>query len=101
MDVEIGVPVASPVSGDGFVKPGVLPAGRYASLVYKDVKNGRKGNAALLDWGRQQGLVFDRHDVPEGDAFAGRYESFITDPAAEPDTAKWDTEVAIRLKDNT
>src|SRR5215204_5678169 len=31
LDVEIGFSVAKPVTGDDRVKPGVLPAGRYAS----------------------------------------------------------------------
>lgn len=99
MDVEIGIPVANVVAGEGRITPGVLPAGRYASLIYKDVQNGIKGNAALLDWGAAQGLQWDRWDDKNGDAFRGRYESFITDPADEPDPAKWDTEVAIRLAD--
>ena len=34
MDVEMGIPVASILSGDGRISPGVLPAGRYASLIY-------------------------------------------------------------------
>src|SRR5688500_7079874 len=54
MDVEMGVPVASALSGDRRIAPGVLPAGRYAALVYTGVKNGIKGNAALLNWGAKQ-----------------------------------------------
>src|SRR5690349_20662015 len=34
LDVELGVPVASALAGDDRVAAGVLPAGRYASLVY-------------------------------------------------------------------
>ena len=97
MDVALGVPVGHAVSGDERVSAGVLPAGRYAALVYTDVKNGVKANKALLDWGAAQGLRWDRWDVEHGDAFGGRYESFLTDPADEPNPAKWETEVAIRL----
>jgi hypothetical protein len=99
MDVELGVPVASPLSGDGRVSAGVLPAGRYASLVYTGVKNGVKANTALLDWGKQQQLTWDKWSVENGDAFGARIESFLTDPAAQADQTKWETEVAIRLKD--
>ncbi len=99
LDIEMGVPVAAPVSGDEQVKAGVIPAGRYASLVYTGVSNGIAGNGALLKWGAEQGLAWDRWDVPEGDAFGGRYESLLSDPDAEPDMAKWQTEVAIRLAD--
>ena len=99
MDVELGVPVATTMPGDGRVTAGALPAGRYATLVYTGVRNGVKANAALLDWGAAHGLVWDRQDTEAGDAFAGRYESYLTDPAEEPDQKKWETEVAIRVAD--
>jgi effector-binding domain-containing protein len=100
MDIELGVPVASALPGNDRIRPGVLPAGEYASLVYTGVKNGIKGNGRLLEWVASKGLVLDRWDDVKGDAFGGRYESFLTDPAEEPDRAKWDTEVAMRLADN-
>jgi effector-binding domain-containing protein len=99
MDVELGVPVANALSGNDRVRPGVLPAGRYASLVYTGVKNGIEGNGALLNWGAEKGLVWDRWDVENGDAFAARVEFYLTDPADEPDQEKWETEVAIRLRE--
>ena len=99
LDIELGVPVASAVAGEGRLQPGVLPAGRYASLVYTGVANGIPANGALLDWGAKQGLQWDRWDDPKGDAFAGRYETFITEPDDEPDPAKWESEVAIKLAD--
>jgi effector-binding domain-containing protein len=99
LDVEMGVPVAKAVPGNDHVRAGVLPAGRYAALVYTDIKNGINGNAALLDWGAAEGFVWDKWDDANGDGFGARYESFLTDPAKEPDQAKWETEVAIRLAD--
>jgi effector-binding domain-containing protein len=100
MDIELGVPVASALSGDDRIRAGILPAGRYASLIYTGVSNGIKGNGALLDWGAQKGLVWDRWDVENGDAFASRVEFYLTDPAEEPHQAEWETEVAIRLADD-
>jgi effector-binding domain-containing protein len=100
MDIEMGVPVAGALAGDGRVSPGVLPAGRYASLIYTGNENAFKGNKALLDWGAKQGLVWDRWDDENGDAFGSRYESYLTNPADEPDEAQWETEVAIRLADD-
>ena len=99
MDIELCVPVAHALEGDGRVSPGVLPAGEYASLMYTGVRNGIKANGALLNWGAEQGLVWDKWDTDKGDAFGGRAEFFLTDPAEEPDQAKWKTEVAIRLAD--
>jgi effector-binding domain-containing protein len=100
MDIEIGVPVASAVSGTGRVSAGVIPAGRYAALVYTGVKNGIEANKALLDWGAKNGLVWDTYEAENGDGFGARVESYLTDPADEPDQAKWETEVAIRLADD-
>ena len=97
LDIEVGVPVASAVAGDDLVRAGVLPAGRYASLVYTDVSRGIEANAALLNWGAAHGLVWDSWVAENGDGFGARFESFLTDPKEEPDPAKWDTEVAIRL----
>lgn len=100
MDIEMGVPVASDLSGDERVRAGVLPAGRYASLIYTGVKNGIKGNKALLDWGAKKGLVWDVYEAENGDGFGARFESYLTDPADEPNQAKWETEVAIRLAEH-
>jgi effector-binding domain-containing protein len=102
LDIELGVPVAARVSGNGRIASGALPAGRYASLTYIGPYEGdglMKANAALLDWGVTQGLVWDRFDDPNGDGFVARYETYLTDPSEEPDSAKWTTEVAIRLAD--
>jgi len=100
LDIELGVPIASALASDGDVSAGALPAGQYASLVYTGVTNGMEANAALLDWGAKNGLVWDQWDTENGDAFGGRFESFLTEPDDEPDPAKWETEVAIRLADN-
>lgn len=96
MDVEVGVPVAGAVQGDDQIKPGVIPAGRYASLIYTGI-DGIPANGVLLDWGKQQGLTWDQWDDPHGDAFRSRVEFFLTEPDEEPDQGKWETEVMIKL----
>jgi effector-binding domain-containing protein len=96
MDVELGVPVATAVPGDGRIAAGVIPAGRYASLVYSGV-TGIAGNKALIEWAAKNEIKWDRWDDPNGDAFRSRVEYFLTDPAEEPDRKKWETEVAIKV----
>ncbi|HEV8613461.1 MAG TPA: hypothetical protein VGQ73_08110, partial [Gemmatimonadales bacterium] len=64
------------------------------------VRNGIKANKALIDWATEKGIAWDRWDTDKGDAFRSRIESYLTDPADEPDQAKWETEVAIRLADD-
>jgi effector-binding domain-containing protein len=100
LDIEVGIPVATTVPGNGRIASGILPAGRYASLIYTDVSRGIEGNAALIGWGQAQGLMWDQWPAEKGDAFGGRVEFFLSDPEVEPDPSKWETEVAIRLADN-
>jgi effector-binding domain-containing protein len=97
MDIEVGFPVTSPMPADGRVKPGTLPAGRYASLVY--VGNGYTGNKTLVEWIRDNGHVSDAWNDPKGHAFRSRYESYLTDPKTEPRKTKWEIEVAFKLAD--
>jgi effector-binding domain-containing protein len=99
MDVELGVPVPAPVQGDARVSAGVVPAGRYATLVYSGV-TGITGNKALIEWATKNNIKWDRWDDANGDAFRSRVEYFLTDPAKQPDKKKWETEVAIRLADD-
>jgi len=97
MDIEFGLPVRRSLPDDGPVKAGILPAGRYASLIYSG--GGISGNRALIEWVRAQGMEFDRWDTDQGDNFRGRYEMYLTDPNIEPRKSKWQIEVAIKLAD--
>jgi len=97
MDIEFGFPIRKSVPDDGEVKAGILPAGRYASLVYSG--GGISGNRALIQWVRAQGMDFDRWDTEQGDNFRSRYETYLTDPKIEPRKSKWKIEVAIKLAD--
>ena len=97
MDIEFCFPFRRARPDDGNVKAGVLPAGRYASLIYSG--GGISGNRALIEWGRAQGLEFDRWDTEQGDNFRSRYERYLTDPKVEPRKSKWQIEVAIKLAD--
>ncbi|MEV6852054.1 GyrI-like domain-containing protein [Actinoplanes sp. NPDC051411] len=97
MDIEVGILTGEPHPGDGTVRPTVLPAGRYASLVY--VNHGRRATGTLLDWAAASGLRLDRSDDPAGDRFGCRYEAYLTDPRSERMKTKWQTELAIRLAD--
>jgi effector-binding domain-containing protein len=97
MDIEVGIPVTEALAGDGRVCPGVLPAGRYASLIF--IGNGYTGHSVLTRWGIENGLTWDCWDDPKGDAFQSRYEAFLTDPKIEPLKTRWEVEVAIKLAD--
>ena len=97
MDIEAGYFTRRPCSGEGRIQPGAMPPGRYATLTYRD--HSLRANRALIEWAREKGIEFDRHEQPEGDAFACRYEANLTDPKEEPRKTRWDVELAFRIID--
>jgi effector-binding domain-containing protein len=100
LEVEVGVPVATAVDGDGAVISGVLPAGRYAALTYIGAPNELvDATKTLLDWAAAEGLTFDMSPGEDGDRWASRLEFYLTDPREEPDMSKWETQLAFRLAD--
>jgi len=98
MDLEAGYFTPRKVQLDHpRLKSGSMPAGRYATLSYRN--HARRANGALQEWARDNGLDLDRWTEPEGDAFACRYEAFWTDPKVEPHKTKWTVELSMRLAD--
>ena len=100
MDVEMGIPVAGMVPGARPVSAGILPAGKYASLIYTGATNRARGNKALQDWAATRGITWDRWEQANGEAFGARLETYLTDPLGEPAPSTWQTELAIRLADD-
>jgi effector-binding domain-containing protein len=98
MDIEVGIPVATALPGDGRVSAAILPEGRYASVTY--VGNGFTGNKTLIEWAKAQGITWDRWEDPKGDAFRSRCETYLTDRKTEHRKTKWEIEVAIKLADD-
>lgn len=98
MDIEVGFVVLTHLPGDERIKPGVLPAGRYASLIYTG--SGMPGNKALIGWAQTNGIAWDRWDDPAGDAFGCRYEAYLTDYRVEHRKKHWEIHLAIKLADD-
>ncbi|RZS37560.1 effector-binding domain-containing protein [Herbihabitans rhizosphaerae] len=100
LDVEAGVPVPAAVEPDSSVIADMLPAGQFLTATHIGPPSELFGaNAALLAWADERGLVFDRSDSADGERWGCRLEFYRTDPLVEPDTAKWETELAFRLAD--
>jgi hypothetical protein len=87
MDLEVGVTLDSAHDGDARVRPGVLPAGKYVTLTYRE--HDLRANALLQKWAADQGIAFDRTASPEGDIWLSRYEAYITDPRSEKHKKAW------------
>jgi effector-binding domain-containing protein len=94
MDLEVGVITPELIAGDARVRPSTIPAGRYATLTYRN--HALRANRALIEWAGEQGIPFDRWDEEAGDHFACRYEAYRTDPRTESRKTKWEVELNIR-----
>jgi effector-binding domain-containing protein len=101
LQVEVGVPVEAPVTDDdGDVHAGILPAGRYAVVIHTGAPNTLlDATAALLHWAEERGLAWDVSQADAGEKWGCRLESYLTDPSLQPDTSKWQTQLAFRLAD--
>lgn len=100
MEVDVGAPLAAPVEGDGRVIADTLPAGRYAVVLHTgDYSTVVEGSIALLKWSEENAVPWDRSDDGVEERWGARVEHYITDPAEEPDSSKWETEVAFLLAD--
>jgi len=98
LQVEVGMPVPAELAGDDRVRPGVLPAGRYAVLIHTGPYDGVVDACRrLLQWGDEQGLAWDMSQTEDGERWGARIEAYPTDPEAEPDPQRWVTELAFRL----
>jgi effector-binding domain-containing protein len=99
LTVEAGVPVLAAVDGDDRVIAGVLPAGRYGTALHVGPYDGLIGAVDnLLQWADSQGLEWDRSTAGDGEHWGCRLEIYLTDPRQQPDPAKWETQLAFRLK---
>ena len=98
LEDEAGWPVAAAPDGDDRVLTGVLPAGRYATLTHAGHPDKLIGAIeTLLDWAAEQDLTWDMSPSEAGERWGCRLEIYLTNPSEEPDTNKWETQLAFRL----
>jgi effector-binding domain-containing protein len=96
--VEVGIPVASPVADDRDIRGGTLPAGRFAVMTHTGAPETLvAATSALLDWAETRRMHWDVSQTKRGQSWGCRLETCLTDPAEQPDTSKWQTELAFRL----
>lgn len=97
MEIEVGIFIAQETAGDGRIKPGILPSGKYATLVYRG--NGLRGNQALMKWAVDNGVTFDPIDPNLRESYVCRYEAYLTDYRIESRKLLWDVELSIKIAD--
>jgi effector-binding domain-containing protein len=98
LDIEVGFVVNQAETGDERIRAGVLPAGQYATLLYTGPYKGKgiyKATVALLEWAKENRVVWDTTVKDDVEWWNGRVEWYLTDPAKETDTHKYRTELAF------
>ena len=104
-EIELALPVATAVSSPGRIRGSALPAGRYATLLHvgpyasSDVPDLAAARTQLLGWAEQQGIELEGAAINGGTEFRACVEHYITDPSQEPDSSKWETELAYLTAD--
>ena len=83
-DLEVGVPVAAPITASGRVKPSTLPAAHIARTIYH---GGYEGLGAA--WGE-----FNSWVKKNGHTMADNlWESYLRGPESGPDASAWQTQL--------
>jgi effector-binding domain-containing protein len=96
--IRVGVPVAEPLEGSGDILPGMLPAGRYATVSHVGhPQELMEVTRDLLVWAAAEGLTFDMEHRPDGEHWGSRLEFYLSDPREVLDMNKWETVLAFRL----
>ncbi|MFC4606431.1 GyrI-like domain-containing protein [Streptomyces maoxianensis] len=99
-EVEAGIPVVSMPEPEGDIGIAVLPAGRYVTVTHVGHPDQLFGVIqAVREWAEREGMEWDMTVVDGVERWAGRLESYLTDPRVEPDMSKWEVELAFRLAD--
>lgn len=101
LDIDVGFTLDQAVPGDNRITADVLPAGQYATLLYTGSYRGKgifNATVALLDWAKENHIVWNTTAKDNAEWWNGRTEFYLTDPEREPDPEKYQTELAFLIK---
>lgn len=101
LDIDVGFLMDKAVKSDDRIATDVLPAGRYATLLYTGPYRGKgiyKATVALLEWARENNIKWDTSKKKGVEWWNGRAEFYFSDPAVDKDPSKYETELAFLIK---
>ena len=101
LEIDLAVPVAAGVGGDGEVLADALPAGRYLVLRHVGPYAGLLDANARCSSGpatTTSNSRWTQTDVARGRGSAA-IEHYPTNPAEEPDSSKWEVVIAYLTRD--
>jgi effector-binding domain-containing protein len=94
--LEVGVPLERMHRGDRRVQAGTMPKGTYATVIHRGHPDQLpEAYAALEKWGEVHGIKWNIQQEDKTEVWNGRFESFLTNPADQPDPNQWATEIAL------
>ena len=100
LEIELAVPVAAGVGGDGEVLADALPAGRYLVLRHVGPYAGLlDANASLRQWAGDHDVELAMEQTRAYEQWLSRSEHYPTNPAEEPDSSKWEVVIAYLTRD--
>lgn len=96
LEIEIGAVVDRVIPGEGDIRTGKVPGGKYVNLThFGNFYNLIPQNAAVQDWAKANGKTIKM--TKSGD-FASRIEYYYSNPDTEPDQSKWKSEIMYMVK---
>ena len=97
VDLTVAVPITGSVKPtDGFVL-GALPAGTYVVGRHVGAPDAiPAAHSEVKTWAETHGHRLDVLEDDSGELWTGHAEHFLTDPAEEPDTSKWVTDLLFK-----
>jgi effector-binding domain-containing protein len=103
--IEVGVPVSDGATGDERVRAGVLPAGRYLTLLHvgpyrsETVPDLAAARDRLTTWAAEHGIVYSR-ETTRGRTLPCCLERYLIGPVEMSEFSKWETEFAYLVLDD-
>jgi effector-binding domain-containing protein len=101
LDIDVGFTVDQVVAGDGRIITDVLPAGKYATVLYTGPVKGKgvyKATVALMAWAAKNNIVWDTTTRDGVEWWNSRTEFYLTDPERELDPKKYQTELVFLVR---
>ena len=102
LDIDVGFAIDKAVKGDDRIIADVLPAGKYATLLYTGSYRGTgvyKANVAMVEWAKENKVKWSVKKKKGVEWWDGRVEWYLSDPAVEKDPKKYKTELTFMVKE--
>lgn len=96
--LEVGLPLEQMAPGDERVITGFLPGGSYVTALHHGHPDKLEQSFNELEiWAKKEGLLLDKQWDGDKEVWNGRFETYLTNFAVEPDLANWKIGISYLL----